>query len=516
MGVLRGSRGGVVLSILDRFKKGAKGEGEPGAEGEGSGGGAAPGAFEADAAKAAKFFERAKTVHESTNYEYATTLWLQGLRQDPTDMAGLEGFLRSAQAYAVDSGKDRPSKDQSANFGGKGSLEKYLEALLGWGVKPGDVGKGARVLEFAGELGLQEPGKWVGDRVLAVALNDKMKKGELVKLMGLLEALGAYDLAVRAGEAAVRASGGGDAGLESEVRNMAAQATMTRGGYEKTGEEGGFRGNIKDLEKQRRLEEEERLVKSEATVDRLVEAARADYESRPTDRSAIAKYARALQERGKPEDEKAAFELLMKAYQETKEFRFRQGAGELRLRHARRKVAELKERAKGGDSKAVEEHRTAHEKFLRMELEELKLRIENYPTDLGLKMETGIRHYLLGENEEAISLFQEARNDARNKGRALNYLGLSFLRVGWVEEAVATLREALEATESSDSDAGMDMRYNLMGALERKAREQKDLKAAEEAYRIASGIAIQQIGYRDVRGKRDELKGLVESLKGGG
>lgn len=497
------------MSILDRFKKGAKGEGEPSAEVEAA-------AFEADAVKAAKFFERAKTVHESTNFEYAATLWLQGLRQDPTDMAGLEGFVRSAQAYAAESGKDKPSKDQASNFGGKGTLEKYLEALLGWGMKPGDVGRGMRVLEHAGELELAGPGKWLGERVLAAALGERAKKGELVKLMGALEATGAFDLAVRAGEAALLVGGAGDATLEAEVRNMAAQATMTRGGYEKTGEEGGFRGNIKDLEKQRQLEEEERLVKSEATVDRLVEVSKADYESRPTDRNAIAKYARALQERGRPEDEKAAFELLMKAYQELKEFRFRQGAGELRLRHARRKVAELKERAKGGDAKATEEHRAAHEKFLKMELEELKLRIENYPTDLGLKLETGIRHFLLGENEEAISLFQEARNDSRNKGRALNYLGLSFLRVGWVEEAVATLREALESTESSDSEQGMEMRYNLMGALERKAREQKELKSAEEAYRIASGIAIQQIGYRDVRAKRDELKGLVESLKGGG
>ncbi len=497
------------LSILDRFKKGGKGEGEPSAEGGAS-------LYEADAAKAAKFFERARTVHESTNYEYATTLWLQGLRQDPTDMAGLEGFLRSAQAYASDSGKDRPSKDQSANFGGKGALEKYLESLLAWGVKPGDAGRGVRVLEYAGELGLQEAGKWVGDRVLAVALGEKIKKGEMVKLMGVLEGTGAFDLAVRAGEAALMASGGGDAALEAEVRNLAAQATMTRGGYERSGEEGGFRANIKDVEAQRRLEDEERLVKSEATVDRLLESARADYQNRPTDRSAIAKYARALQDRGRPEDEKTAFEMLMKAFEETKEFRFRQGAGELRLRHARRKVADLKERAKGGDAKAGEEHRLAHEKFVRMELEELKLRIEHYPTDLGLKLETGIRHFLLGENEEAIALFQEAQNDTRNRGRALNYLGLAFGRVGWLEEAVSTLREALESMESTDSDAGMETRYNLMTALERKAREQKELKSAEDAYRIASGIAIQQIGFKDVRAKRDELKGLVESLKGGG
>lgn len=497
------------MSILDRFKKGAKGEGEPGAEAEG------PAAlFEADAAKAAKFFERAKTVHESTNFEYAATLWLQGLRQDPTDMAGLEGFVRSAQAYAGETGKDKPSKDQTSNFGGKGTLEKYLDALLSWGMKPGDVGRGLRVLEHAGELGLEEPGKWLGQRVLGAALGDKIKKGEMVKLMGALEATGAFDLAVRAGEAALHVSGAGDATLEAAVRNMAAQATMTRGGYEKTGQEGGFRANVKDSETQRRLDEEERVVKSEATVERLVETSKADYESRPTDRSAVAKYARALQERGRPEDEKTAFEVLMKAFGESGEFRFRQGAGELRLRHARRKVADLKEKAKGGDAKAAEEHRSAHEKFLRMELEELKLRVENYPTDLGLKLETGIRHFLLGENEEAIALFQEARNDSRNKARALNYLGLSFLRVGWVEEAVASLREALESMESSDSDAGMETRYNLMAALERKAREQKELKSAEEAYRIASGIAIQQIGYKDVRAKRDELKGLVGSLKG--
>ena len=63
------------------------------------------GKFTPNPATARKFFDPARTVHDSTNYEYAMTLWLQGLRHDPTSMSGLEGFIASSESFAAENPK---------------------------------------------------------------------------------------------------------------------------------------------------------------------------------------------------------------------------------------------------------------------------------------------------------------------------------------------------------------------------------------------------------------------------
>lgn len=502
------------MALFDKIKLGGRGSGAPGhAPADGAAREAASGVA-ADPAKAAKFFEKARTVHETSNFAYAATLWLQGLRQDPTSMSGLEGFMQSASSFAQSEKATKPTKDQLAQFGAKGPLEKYLEQLLHWGIRPSDSARGLKLIELAAKAGLSEPGHWIGQRVLLSILEDKPKKSDLLTLVRSLQDLQAYDLAVKAGEAACRLDPN-DAGLQAEVRNLAAQNTMSRGGYEKTGQAGGFRQNVRDAEAQRRIVEEQSLTKSEATVERLLLAAREDYETRPNDRAAVRRYATALRERGRPEDDKTAHDLLLKAFEELQEFQFRQMAGEIRLKHARRKVSQLRQAAEAapGDGAAQEQARKAQEAYQKIELEEFILRSANYPTDLGLKLEVGIRHFALGQDEQAIALFQDARNDPKNRGRALHYLGQSFLRMGWADEAVDTLRASLAALESQTDEAALEVRYNLMHALERKARDHADPVVADEAYKIASQIAMQQINYRDVRSRRDALQRLAKELR---
>lgn len=497
------------MAIFGRKKSEDGGAAEESANGSSSGG-----ASGGDPVKAARFFNHARTVHESTNYEYATTLWLQGLRMDPSSMSGLESFFKSAQAYAQAESKDKPSKEQSKNFGGREPVERYLEALLYWGMKPTDGGLALKALEAAAKADLQEPGYWIGERALPMLMRDKPKKETFVKMMDAFEKLQAFDLAVKSGEFALSVDRS-DANLESRVRNMAAQMTMSRGGYENN-QEGGFRANIRDLKGQQRLEEESRLSKTDDAADRVVAAAKADYEARPTDLNTIARYARELMSRGRPEDEKVAYELLMKAWTETQQFRFRQTAGDLRVRVARRKLNAIRDAAaaKPDDAALQEKAAKAQEAFARLEIEELKLKVVNYPTDLSLKFELGVRHFQLGEAEEAIGLFQEAQNEPKSRARSLNYLGQSFLKMGWADEAVDTLRRALDAVEAPNDDVGMDTRYWLMLAMEAKAKAHQDAGVAEEAYKVASGIAMQQINFRDIRARRDALQALMRELKG--
>jgi len=468
-----------------------------------------------DPAKARKFFEHARTVHETTNYEYAMQSWLRGLRFDPTDMNGLEGFFTSCAMF-LGSGKGKLSKETARIFDGKGDVEKFLLAILAWGSKPTDAPAAVRAAELGAKLDLGEQVYWIAERAIPVTLGEKKpRKDLLLKLVDITQKVGAYDLAVRAGEAAMRMDPT-DSDLQNRMRNMSAQATMSRGGFDDVGQEGGFRKNIRDSAKQRQLEEEERIVKTEDVKDRVVLAAEAALKERPDDFPTIAKLIRALRERGKPEDEQRAVRVAMDAYQKTKQFRFRQEAGELKLRMARRKLEEYRDRAAQNpeDAAAQEALAKAERKFLEMELVELNARVANYPTDLGLKYELGRRQFEVGDYEAAIALFQESKNDSRHRSGSLRYLGASFEKIGWHDEAIATYRQALEQHADENNELGMELRYGLMGALVDKAEREKSLAAAEEADKLASAIAIQQISYKDIKRQRDRIKQTIGSLRG--
>lgn len=472
--------------------------------------------FESNPAKARVFFDRARAVHDSTNYEYAMTLWLQGLRQDPSNMPGLEGFMLSAVEFSAANPKAKgPTKEQVKNFEGKGPVEKYLVALLNWGPRVGDFQLGIKALEAAVKLDLSEAAYWIGTRVLRTALEDpKAKKEHFVTMMELFREVGAYDRAVQAGDAACKLDPT-DQKLMAETRNMSAQATMSKGGYEQSGQQGGFRTNVRDMHAQRAREDEERLVKSEDTIERVVTRAREDYESRPNDPPTIQKYAKALLERGTPEDEQSAYKVLMKGFEVTKTYRFKQLAGDIRLRAQRRKLIELRDAAEGAEpeSDVRRQYESALRQYRENEIREFEERVQMYPTDLNMKYELGRRYFEVANHEKAIEQFQMAQNAPGLANTVQNMLGQSFLSMGWVDEAEGTFRRALEAMPVQTDDLGMSLRYNLLIALERKARDGNDKNAAEEALKLASGIAIQQIGYKDIRERRESLQQLVKELR---
>ncbi len=471
--------------------------------------------FTPNPSKAQVFFDRAKTVGETGNHEYSTTLWLQGLRMDPTSMSGHEEFLKAAAAYAADTKAKGPSKDQAAQFAGRGALDRYLSALLNWGVRQLDWQLGLRAMEAAAKIGLNEPAYWIGTRVLGIAGSDpKAKKGHFVQIMELFSSVGGFDRAVLAGEVASRLDPS-DARLVAEVRNMSAQATMNKGGYEKTGQAGGFRANVRDIEAQRLREQESSVVKTEDAQTRLINAARSDYESRPSDVSAIQKYAKLLMERGTPEDEKVAFNVLMKGFETTQSYRFKQLAGDIKLRVARRRTRELKEELERDPANAEKKEALArHERqLLEAEIKEYEERVAAYPTDMELRFHLGKRYLESGSLEQAIEQLQQARESPAIATQSLEALAQAFRRLEWLDEAETTYRDAIQRHDIPGDDLATDLRYGLMETLEKKAQDSRSLPAAEEALKLASSIAIQKITYRDIRTRRQSLQELVKSLR---
>lgn len=466
--------------------------------------------------KAKAFWDRAGVVHDSGNYEYAMQLWLNGLAWDPTNFESVRSFLRSADSFLQENPKGKLSKETKAGLNAKGDVRKFIEALLDFGIKSTDAGAAVRVTEAAARIGVKQAGVLLGQHALALAQQEgKPRKDTFVKLLDSFEKLEAYQLAAQAGEIATRLDPS-DGELQARVRNMMAKNTMSQGGFDDTGEEGGFRKNIRDADKQSQLEQEDSVAKTGSVKDQIVARVEAEHAARPDDLPTVTKYVKALLDRGKPADELKAMSLLGKAYKDSGQFRFRKMAGEIQIKRSQKTVEKLRAAAEadGAPPEAAEKLEAAEQAFRKQQLEELRLQVENYPTDLGMKFHLGKVLAAMGEHESSIEQFQQAQDDAKIRRQVQLEMGRSFLAMGgWDDAAVNTFRAGLDGMPDDSTPLGMEMRYGLLCALQAKAVGEKSAEAAEEADRIAASIAMQKFNFRDVRDRREQIKALLAEMR---
>jgi tetratricopeptide (TPR) repeat protein len=182
---------------------------------------------------------------------------------------------------------------------------------------------------------------------------------------------------------------------------------------------------------------------------------------------------------------------------------------------ARRQVLEYKAAAAAEPQNAEKQAAAARAErtFAEMEVKEYEERVANNPTDASLRFELGQRLLNIGQDERAIEQLQQARNAPGMLTQVLMGLGIAFGRLGWTDEAEHSYRDAIASHPVQTDDTAAELRYGLMDVLQRKATETRDLALAEEAFRLASSIAVQRIGYRDIRARRQQLQDLVKSLR---
>ncbi len=465
--------------------------------------------------KAQKFFAHAQTAMDTDNFEYAIQHYCNGLKQDPRQKAGLDG-LWTAVAKFKDSpaGKKGPSKDTWKAVAGSGSVAKFVYAVLEWMVNSTDAAAAIKAAELAGKVKADAVGETVTDQAMKLAAADKKpRKDQFLKISESYRLLERHDKSLMAAERAL-ALDPTDGDLAAKIRTLAAAATMQKGGYEQAGTEGGFRGMIRDAANQKRLTEQDAIVKTDETLDRVVAQTEADYNTRPTDQFAIQKYVERLIERSRGNDERRAIEVLRKGYEDTQQIRFKIRVGELELREAKRKLDglenDLKKYSDDPDLRVVYDHEKAQ--YFDRSVEELKLRIAAYPTDNQHKYELAKLYFYNDRPQDAIGLLQEIQSDPKIKTTVLNMLGLSFLKIDFLPESVATFRQACEVREVG-TEFGMELRYNLMMALRKVAENDGDLPSAEEANKIASSIAMQNVKFKEIITQRSEINKIVQSLK---
>lgn len=454
---------------------------------------------EEDRRKAQAFFDRGKTVADTGNFEYAIEMYLQGLNIDPQNTDAHQALRDISLRRKASGGKDlgmfekmklkRAAKDDKTNM-------LNAEKMLAY--SPGDTDHMLSLLQNAYRASYYDAVMWIGP-ILQKANADSRAPdfSKFIALKNVYAELKEWRLAATAGQYAAQLRPD-DMDLQTEIKNLAAYETMTKGKYNAGGS---FRDSVRDADKQQKLLDQDRDIRSADAMSRIIADAEAEYNADPTEPGKLMKYVEALVKTENIEHENRAIELLTQWYERTKQFRFRQNVGRIRIAQMARQERALRQAAQANpnDAQVRQDYADFRKQRLQEELEEFKLWSENYPTDMRIRYDVALRLFGLERFSDAIPVFQQARSDPKYRTEATIYLGQSFLGAGFVDEAVDTLKAVIADYQIHGDAKSIDMYYWYGRSLEKK----NDTQAALKAY---SQVAQWDFNYRDVQARIKKLR----------
>ncbi len=468
-----------------------------------------------DPRKAKRFFDHARAVTDGRNYDYAIDCYINGLRFELDNMTAHEALREVSLKRKLAGGKSAGLAEKLKKMG-KGTVDRLLHAELLLAKDPLNISHQVELMAYAVEVQLPELALWIGGVVLDTGRsNKKPSKAVYIKARDLFAKLGAFGKAVEACRLAVDLDPENRT-LLSELKDFEAERTMQEAGYsESAGKEGGFRNLVKDMAHQQRLEHEDAITKTASAVDEEIERRRIECEEDPQDTDRLLKLASALVQKETDEAEKEAVKLFKTVLDQTGQYRYKMRVGDIQMKQMNRWLRQIKAKLKNNpnDVAAKKQYQQLLQRKLRFELEEYNERVKNYPTDLGLRFELGKRLFAARKHDEAIGAFQQAKADPKHRIVSLDYLGRCYAAQGWYEEAVDTLRQAIDAYPVTEDPLAMELRYQLMLSLKELAIKNKSVEQAQEAQKIASRVLQTDINYRDIRKQMESVRELVNQLE---
>ena len=224
----------------------------------GGSGGSGEQPFQPQPDKAKKFFEHASTAAASSNFEFALQLYADGLKLDPGNMAAHQAMYEAAVRYVNGGGKPATGKELRKIDDGGTKVSKMAAAEFTWMKDLNSLAAATRLLEAASEAEQHALGQWLAPKVMALVKNQARKKPSkslMVQAKDAFAGVGAWDEAFICADEALKIDPS-DGKLASELKQLTAARAIQQGGYNQTvGQAGGFRSNVRDMDKQRALEE---------------------------------------------------------------------------------------------------------------------------------------------------------------------------------------------------------------------------------------------------------------------
>lgn len=456
---------------------------------------------EEDRKKAQAFFDRARTVADTGNYEYGIELYLQGLDKDSDAIEAHQAMRDVALRRKANGGKplgmfermrlQRPTKDNKQNM-------LNAEKLLAY--DPGNADHMLSVAQYAHLAGFYDTVLWIGPILLKANADSVKPPPDFQKFLALKDIYKDIRQYRRATEAAQYAAmlRPDEMDLQMELKNLGAMDTMDAGRYS---EGGSFRASIRDMARQQELLDRDKDVRDMDVMQRNITLAESEFQADPKETGKLMKLVEALVRTERKDFEDRAIQLLDEAYQRTKQFRFRHNIGRIRLAQLRREEQNLRMELQSdpNDEELQKNYRQFQRSKAEQELAEYSLWAENYPTDMGFRYEMAQRLFVLGRYAEAIPVFQMARQDPKYRIIAGILLGRAFLEAGFVDESVDTLKACIDEYQARGDPRSKDMHYWYARGLEQKG----DIQSALRNY---SQVAQWDFNYRDVQTRIKQLR----------
>jgi tetratricopeptide (TPR) repeat protein len=464
--------------------------------------------------KATAFFQKARTVGATGNFDFAIEMYYQGLLIDPENIEAHAELREIAMKRKASGGKAMgffdARKHSTNNKDDKLNLVN-AEKLLAY--DPGSTDHMQALLQNAHKAGFYDTVMWIGP--IFQKANADSKKPEFNKFIVLKDVYKSMamdnatpprlrsELLKRATNACHYAAKmkPEEMDLQTELKNLGALHTQVEGKYDQT--DGSFRKSIKDVEAQEKLQAQDKGVQSMGVMGKLIKAAEAEYKADPNEPGKLLKLVDTLEKTEDPEYEGKAIELLTEWFNKTKQFRFRKRIGEINMRQWRRMEQGQKEYVEQNpqDAQAKTDYEAFKKDWYEFELSEYRLWAENYPTDSSFKFQAAIRMFELKQYNDAIPLFQQSEADAKYRTRARLYLGRSFFELQFLDEAVDTLDGLIRDYPTKGDDASKEMHYWA-------ARAHEDRGDVEAAIKWYSAIVRMEFNFKDVQARIRKLRAL--------
>jgi len=445
-----------------------------------------------------RVFQRASEAVDKGNYDYAVELLLEILKSDPQDLKA-RITLRQVTKAKSDKGLAGGLKGAIAGlpnllaawlaslFGRRESAiiqyEKYLTrnpmSTLALSFLASALARTGRdeaaivVLEF---LRQNKPGRVATLRKLAHMYEERQD---------IQRAMQRYQMILQHKPHDIEAN--------KQLHDLAASESI-HDGWDKGDT---FREKIRDRETAERLEQAQHIVRTEKEAVDAVKRVKGDIDANPENPILWAELGDLQRRRDNYAEAIAAYEkaleldplnqLYLQKLQDAKLSQF-----DMRIREAKA-AAE----AAPGDEALKQKVAEIEEEKQRFWLDELKRRVEERPTDTGLRFELGNAYFQQGKVNEATAAFQRVVRDPKYRVDATAMLGKCFALKGLDELAIEQLEKALEGSSLME-ESGKDIAYNL-GTLYEKVG---NYAAAENAYKKIFEI---DIGYRDIAEKMEAV-----------
>ena len=472
--------------------------------------------FEPQPEKARRWFEHARVMSDSFNFDSALVYYAHGIGLDPSMMSAHEAMYEAAVQY-FNKGSRPASGKEIRKLEGPHPVEKFAAAEFAWMKDINNASLALKLLEAIVKAEQLEFGHWFAPKAMNVLLKQKKpSKNAFLQAKTCLAEIGAWNEALRAGAAALNIDPL-DTELESDLKDLSAQRAMDEGRYEEAGgEEGGFRKFVLDADKQRELEDAGAIAAGQSMEQRNLQRALKEYEKSPATPDVLNQYAQLLKVLGTPEAEQQSYDVYMKGFKDTNEYRFRALAGDIKIEQAQRRVDELQEKRDGraNDGELIAAFEQARKTALDLRYSEYNERTAKYPTDRRIKYQLGEVEFEMGRYMDAMKRFQDAKDEPRLRVQAGHMLGRCFAEETWHIEAIQAYKEVLEHVEATEKEMELAIRYDLMISLMANAREERSLDLAKEARGICTSILQQDVTYRDIRSARKEVDQLIKEVSG--